>query len=85
MERILVVDDSQNARDIAGQCLRDHGMKPVFATNGREAVAVLEKNPPDAVLTDLHMPKMDGLELVKYVRNRHSGLPVPRRSSSFPS
>lgn len=76
MERILVVDPSQDARDLAGQCLRDHGMKPVFATNGREAVNLLEKNPPDAVLTDLHMPKMDGLELVKYVRNRYSGLPV---------
>jgi CheY-like chemotaxis protein len=76
MERILVVDDSQEARDIAGACLRDHGMTPVFARNGREAVREIEQHPPDAVLTDLHMPEMDGLELVRLVRSRYAGLPV---------
>ncbi len=76
MERILVVDDSQEARDLAGECLRDHGMTPVFACNGREAMSAIEDHPPDAVLTDLHMPEMDGLELVRLVRSRFSGLPV---------
>jgi len=76
MEKILVVDDSKEARDLAGECLREHGMKPIFATNGREAVRVIEKEPPDAVLTDLHMPEMDGLELVRVVRSRYVGLPV---------
>ncbi|MDH4036215.1 MAG: response regulator [Candidatus Krumholzibacteria bacterium] len=76
MERILVVDDSQEARDLAGECLRDHGMTPIFACNGREAMSAIEDHPPDAVLTDLHMPEMDGLELVRLVRSRFSGLPV---------
>jgi CheY-like chemotaxis protein/anti-sigma regulatory factor (Ser/Thr protein kinase) len=76
MERILVVDDSAVAREVAGQCLRDHGMIPVFAENGRQAVRVVEENPPDAVLTDLRMPEMDGLKLVEYIRREHSGLPV---------
>jgi CheY-like chemotaxis protein/anti-sigma regulatory factor (Ser/Thr protein kinase) len=76
MERILVVDDSKEARDLAGECLRDHGMTPIFACNGREAISAIEKEPPDAILTDLDMPEMDGLELVRLVRSRHSGLPV---------
>jgi len=76
MERILVVDDSQEARDLAGECLRDHGMTPLFACNGREALSVIDEHPPDAVLTDLDMPEMDGLELVRLVRSKHSGLPV---------
>jgi CheY-like chemotaxis protein len=76
MERILVVDDSKEARDLAGECLRDHGMIPVFARNGREALRAIEERLPDAILTDLHMPEMDGLELVRYVRSKYSGLPV---------
>ncbi|MDH5270020.1 MAG: ATP-binding protein, partial [Candidatus Krumholzibacteria bacterium] len=66
----------QEARDLAGECLRDHGMTPIFACNGREAMSAIEDHPPDAVLTDLHMPEMDGLELVRLVRSRFSGLPV---------
>ena len=76
MERILVVDDSAEAREVAGECLRDHGMTPIFVENGRQAVRAVEENPPDAVLTDLHMPEMDGLELVKYMRREHSSVPI---------
>ena len=76
MERILVVDDSAEAREVAGECLRDHGMTPVFAENGREAVRAIEENLPDAVLTDLHMPEMDGLKLVEYMRREHSSVPI---------
>jgi CheY-like chemotaxis protein len=76
MERILVVDDSEEAREVAGECLRDHGMTPIFAKNGRQAVRVVEESPPDAVLTDLHMPEMDGLELVEYMRRTHASVPV---------
>ncbi len=76
MERILVVDNSKADRDVAGECLRDHGMIPVFARNGREALRAIEREHPDAVLTDLHMPEMDGLELVRSVRSRYVGMPV---------
>jgi len=76
MERVLVVDDSAEARDVAGECLRDHGMTPIFAENGRQAVQAVETSQPDAVLTDLHMPEMNGLELVRYMRTNYSGVPV---------
>jgi CheY-like chemotaxis protein/anti-sigma regulatory factor (Ser/Thr protein kinase) len=76
METILVVDDSAEARDVAAGCLVDHGMKPLFAENGRAAVRVVEEEGPDAVLTDLNMPEMNGLELVEYMRAEHADIPV---------
>lgn len=76
MERILVVDNTEEGREVAGQCLRDHGMTPIFATNGSEAVEVVETDPPDAVLTDLNLPEMSGVELVEYMRREHSRVPV---------
>jgi len=76
METILVVDDSPEARNVAGGCLKDHGVTPVFAENGREALKILEQQQPDAVLTDLHMPEMSGLELVKQMRRDYSNVPV---------
>jgi CheY-like chemotaxis protein/anti-sigma regulatory factor (Ser/Thr protein kinase) len=76
MERILVVDDCEESRDLAGECLRDHGMTPVFARNGLEAVRAIQEHTPDAILTDMHVPGMDGLELVRFVRDKYSGLPV---------
>jgi len=76
MQTILVVDDSSEVRDVAASCLRDHGMSPVFAENGRVALDVLARRSFDAVLTDLHMPEMDGLELVKRMRRDHPHVPV---------
>jgi CheY-like chemotaxis protein len=76
METILVVDDNPETRNVAGGCLTDHGVKAIYAQNGREALKILERQRPDAVLTDLHMPEMDGLELVEYMRMHHSNVPV---------
>jgi CheY-like chemotaxis protein/anti-sigma regulatory factor (Ser/Thr protein kinase) len=76
MEKVLVVDDSAEDRETAADCLRDHGMVPLFAANGREALDVIASQPPDAVLTDLHMPEMSGLELVERMRRKYPRMPV---------
>ena len=51
-------------------------MKAIYAENGQEALKILEHQRPDAVLTDLHMPEMSGLELVEYMRMHYSNVPV---------
>jgi CheY-like chemotaxis protein/anti-sigma regulatory factor (Ser/Thr protein kinase) len=52
-------------------------MTPAFARNGRDAMHILEKGPkPDAVLTDLNMPEMNGLQLVEHMRRHLPGIPV---------
>jgi CheY-like chemotaxis protein len=76
MEKILVVDDSAEDRETAAACLRDHGMVPLFAANGKEALDVIASQPPDAVLTDLNMPEMTGLELVERMRSKYPRMPV---------
>lgn len=76
METILVVDDNSEDRNTAAECLKEHGVKPLFAENGLEALEILERGRPAAVLTDLHMPGMNGLELVERMRRDYPSIPV---------
>ena len=77
MARILIVDDSATDRTLAGGLIeREEGMSVTYAATGTEALAALEQQPPDLVLTALVMPDMDGLELVAEVRRRHPLVPV---------
>ena len=76
MTTILVVDDNPMDQRLAGACVEEHGLSPIFASNGREALEMIERQPPDVVLTDLQMPELDGLQLVQKVRQSHSSVPV---------
>jgi CheY-like chemotaxis protein len=69
---ILVVDDQSVERRIAGHIAeRMVGLRPIYAGDGREALRLLACESVAVVLTDLQMPKMDGLELVATVREKH--------------
>ncbi|MFC1758583.1 response regulator [Planctomycetota bacterium] len=76
MITVLVVDDSRAEQQLAGACVRKCDASPVFASDGSEALAMLSTEKPDAVLTDLRMPEMDGLELVQRIRRDHADIPV---------
>jgi CheY-like chemotaxis protein len=66
---ILVVDDSTTMRQLIGLTLKKvKGYQVVEACNGADAVARLASTPCDLLITDLKMPEMDGLELVRHVR-----------------
>ena len=74
---VLIVDDSPVDQRLAGAIIESRlGWKVICAGNGAEALAIMERDRPDIVLTDLLMPEMDGLELVQIVRNQYAGLPV---------
>ena len=74
---VLVVDDSPFDRRLAGRIIESSvGLTALYASNGREALELLERESPAAVLTDMQMPEIDGLELVKEVRIRYPGVPV---------
>ncbi len=70
MERtILVVDDSATMRQLIGLTLKKvKGCQVVEAPNGLDAVARLGSGSFDLIITDIKMPEMDGLELVRHVR-----------------
>jgi two-component system chemotaxis response regulator CheB len=75
--RALVVDDSKPSRSIVARALRDLRFECVEASNGAEALEVLETSPrPDIVTVNWQMPVMDGLELVRRLRAspRHRNL-----------
>ncbi|MBN2427979.1 MAG: EAL domain-containing protein [Deltaproteobacteria bacterium] len=66
--RVLVVDDESQARMLMRDFLEDTGFEVLEAENGLEGIAVIEKEGPDAVLTDIRMPLMDGLKLVEAMK-----------------
>ena len=76
MTKILIVDDSPVDRQLAGRLLEKHtSLIPVYAGNGREALEAVGRERPVAVVTDLQMPEMDGLELVTALRGQYPTVP----------
>lgn len=76
--RILIVDDSKAMRMIVQRTLRQAGFGDhdvVEAGNGVEAMAALEKQPFDLVLSDWNMPQMSGIELLQTMRKKGLGAP----------
>jgi len=68
---ILVVEDSPIVRDLVVEALRAHGHRVIEAADGEEGRAVLEKDDDiDLVLTDLEMPRLDGIGLLRWLRGR---------------
>jgi adenylate cyclase len=67
--RILVVDDSDASRDIIVTRLRAHGYETAEATDGEEGLAAVSACAPDLVLLDVTMPKLDGIEVCRRLKN----------------
>src|SRR5262245_9304952 len=77
MNKILIVDDSAVDRQLAGRLLeKQSNFVPIYASGGQEALDLMEKERPQAVLTDIQMPEFDGFELVLEIRNNHPEIPV---------
>ena len=76
MTTVLLVDDSRVDQKIAGGILESEGMTVSYATNGQEALNHMADELPDFVLTDMQMPVMDGLELVRQVKENYPSTPV---------
>ena len=76
MSRLLVVDDDIQMQTALETALRRKGFLVETAANGLEAVRKLEDGEFSAVLTDLRMPGMDGIELLQHIRQTKPSLPV---------
>jgi two-component system response regulator MprA len=74
--RILVVDDEPAVREAVERALRLDGYDVLLAADGGEALARLDERPPDAVVLDVLMPHVDGLELCRRMRSRGDRTPV---------
>ena len=67
--RILVVDDSLTMRKVLSRLLEREGFEVIVAKDGIDAMQVLIENTPDAILTDIEMPRMDGFALARNIRD----------------
>jgi CheY-like chemotaxis protein/anti-sigma regulatory factor (Ser/Thr protein kinase) len=77
MPLLLVVDDSAMDRRLVGGILEKNPQwNVIYATNGKEAMAEVERHIPDLVLTDMQMPVMNGFELVNAVKDEYPLIPV---------
>jgi CheY-like chemotaxis protein len=74
--RVLVVDDDADARELIALVLSQAGYDVENAADGFGALAKLGHFQPDAVLTDLRMPGMSGIELLQRIRRMHGDVPV---------
>ena len=72
----LIVDDEPRLRQVMAHLMRSDGFQCVEAANGIEALTLLETTPAILVLSDLRMPKMDGMELLRAIRARFPDIAV---------
>lgn len=77
-DTILIVDDHQTIRTIMRHFLKEAGYEILEAANGREALAILERNPNVCViLMDIMMPDVDGLTLTKKIKQKADRYAIP--------
>ncbi|HLM74578.1 MAG TPA: sigma-54 dependent transcriptional regulator, partial [Polyangiaceae bacterium] len=74
--RVLVVDDEASARSGLEKLLRQEGYAVESAADGASALTLVSDKPPDVVVTDLKMPRMDGMQLLAKLREQDSEIPV---------
>lgn len=67
-KKILIVDDSESIREVVSFTLETEGFDVLIANDGTDALKFLDGREIDMIITDLHMPEMDGITLIKHVR-----------------
>lgn len=75
-KKILVVDDEEGLRLLYKEELEDEGWEVELAASGEESMEKLEKDSIDLVLLDIKMPGMDGVEVLRKVKEKWKDLPV---------
>ena len=77
MKRILIIEDDPVAGSVYARYLQSRGFTTELATDGLRGLDQLKANPPDAVLLDLIMPKLNGIELLKQLRAQEAFRTLP--------
>ena len=74
--RILVVDDERSLRDLLAIVLRREGYEVLLAGSGQAALAALQRGPVDLLISDIKMPDMSGVEVLRAAKQADPGLPA---------
>ena len=76
MSKILIVDDEVRILMLIQTLLKGNGYETIAAKTGEEALGILAQGGIDVMITDLRMAPMDGLTLIKKVKETHAKLPM---------
>ncbi len=76
-DKVLVVDDEQQVREVLGNFLEKEGYEVVLASNGEEAIALTRKESPQVILLDLKLPGIDGIETCRRLKMEDSTRFIP--------
>ena len=77
MKRILVIEDTEDNRQIVGDLLSSAGYETIEAVDGLEGVATAEREQPDLILMDIQLPGIDGYEATRRIRRIPALATVP--------
>jgi len=76
-KRVLIVDDSESVREVVKFTLENNGFDVFVGYDGKNALQFLDGRELDLVITDLHMPEMNGIELIREIRGMEVYKKVP--------
>jgi DNA-binding response OmpR family regulator len=76
MTTILLVEDDKNQRLLYEQELRLEGHEIITAIDGKDAIKKVQEQRPDIIIMDINLPKMDGIEIMGRILNKHKGIPI---------
>ena len=76
MAKILIIEDSSFMRKTIARMVKAEGYEILEATDGKDGLEKAVSNPPDCITLDLIMPEMDGIEVLKSLRERGLNIPV---------
>ncbi len=76
MKRILVVDDEKNICERYKMDLEDEGYAVTITDSGKQALELVESDPPDLLVLDIQMPGISGIEILQTIIGRDKGIPI---------
>jgi len=76
MKKVLVVDDEESIRELYRADLTDEGYEVELAADGRQALRGLDSFRPDLVTLDIKLPDIDGIEVLRRIREKNATVPV---------
>lgn len=74
---ILIVDDSESIREVVSFTLQNEGYDVLIGNDGQDALKFFDGRTIDLIITDLHMPNMDGISLIKEIRKMDNYQRIP--------
>jgi DNA-binding response OmpR family regulator len=74
---ILVVDDEPDIVKLVAKIMESRGYRVTMSRDGEDALAAVKRDPPDVVILDLNLPKMDGLEVCKRLKSAEATKTIP--------